>query len=659
MSELSAYSDDELMAIAGGSVSPMSMRQNNPGNMRSSSGEFQRFDTPEAGLDAMHRDLMLKISGSSPVMKAHYGQGYKPTLRNVISTWAPPTENNTNGYIDFVAQHAGLDPDQPLSIEDVSKIMLPMVHMEGGQKASQYFGKLMGNLPIGKQYADSGEIKTDAQVDAGSLSDMSDEELMKIAGEDSSQNQDFMSRVSQDVFRRANEGADAIVAYKNKEQGLGQTALQLVGKMGAGTASDIVGEAVKSAATSLPDFIKEPVSETAAAAKDYILSTDIGKMGLEAAKSGMEAYGQWATENPNAARSLESVVDIGSFLAGAKASSPALGAVEDAVNLATPVAKSALKKIEPILQSAESGVRLENTIPGVGNLAKQTVSEGKNAVRGIPTLFKDTASGLDTTAESLQQIGTNLYAKSREVGAILKPQVVRNMGSRILHYMDKLGPNNSELHKGTLAVLRQFHDAVKAGEVDSLESLDNYRKLFSQVTTRQYGKVDALKSQAAIEAIDDAVQALGKNSLKSGSLDAVNALLDARTQWGVYKRYDAIANIVKNADGDPATIKRGIANFIKNPKNLRGFSDAQKKALTYASKYSTMEGLIAAFGKLGFDPVSLKSAGASALPALFTGILASPATAVAGTAARMAQKTIGRTKALDALKLIESGSRKP
>lgn len=153
---------------------PLDVRNNNPGNMRSSEGGFQTFDTPKAGLDAMQKDLMVKVSGNSPMMKAHYGEGYSPTLRNVISTWAPPSENNTDNYIDFVAQHAGINPDQPLTSDDIPKIMQPMVHMEGGKKASEYFGKLMTTLPE-KKYADSGNIATDAQIDAPPNVDLASE----------------------------------------------------------------------------------------------------------------------------------------------------------------------------------------------------------------------------------------------------------------------------------------------------------------------------------------------------------------------------------------------------------------------------------------------------------------------------------------------------
>lgn len=176
--DLSGLSDSDLMNLAQSQGTPMdapqSVANNNPGNMRGGDGGFQKFDTPKAGLDAMQNDLMLKVNGQSPVMKSKYGDGYQPTLRNVISTWAPDSENDTANYVNFVSKHSGLDPDAALSPQDVPKIMQPMVHMEGGQKAASYFGKLMDGV--------GGMIIPPAQAsDGGDLTLMSNEDLMKLA----------------------------------------------------------------------------------------------------------------------------------------------------------------------------------------------------------------------------------------------------------------------------------------------------------------------------------------------------------------------------------------------------------------------------------------------------------------------------------------------
>lgn len=91
---------------------------NNPGNIRSSSnqwqgllddggGDFAQFDTPQNGVRAVMKDLQnqQKLHGAS-------------TIADVISRYAPPSENDTKGYIQFVADKTGLDPNQPVDLTD-------------------------------------------------------------------------------------------------------------------------------------------------------------------------------------------------------------------------------------------------------------------------------------------------------------------------------------------------------------------------------------------------------------------------------------------------------------------------------------------------------------------------------------------------------------
>lgn len=130
---------------------PLSVRNNNPGNLRPVGAEngFQQFDTPQAGFDAMRQDLLAKVTGNSRAMKAAHGEGYSPTLRNVISVWAPESENNTNNYVNFVAQKSGLNPDAPLTPESVDSIIPAMIEMEGGKDALQHFTQ---TNPAGKPW---------------------------------------------------------------------------------------------------------------------------------------------------------------------------------------------------------------------------------------------------------------------------------------------------------------------------------------------------------------------------------------------------------------------------------------------------------------------------------------------------------------------------
>lgn len=107
---------------------PIGIRQNNPGNIRINprdkwqeslpgerGDEFVRFKSPQFGVRAMAK-ILIK-----------YDQRGINTIREVISTWAPPTENDTDSYVDDVAGRMGMDPDEWIDL-DSFEVALPLVN---------------------------------------------------------------------------------------------------------------------------------------------------------------------------------------------------------------------------------------------------------------------------------------------------------------------------------------------------------------------------------------------------------------------------------------------------------------------------------------------------------------------------------------------------
>lgn len=128
-------STSPMTPSAGGGPMAGTSPMNNPGNLRpvGASTGFQQFKTPQAGMDAMRSDLTAKINGS-PAMR-----GNPPTLRNIITAYAPPSENNTAAYIQNVSQATGINPDQPLQPQDVDRVMPAMVKQEGNGSFTPLF----------------------------------------------------------------------------------------------------------------------------------------------------------------------------------------------------------------------------------------------------------------------------------------------------------------------------------------------------------------------------------------------------------------------------------------------------------------------------------------------------------------------------------------
>ena len=104
-------------------MKPRGIRNNNPLNIRkgcSWRGErpvqtdkaFEEFISMEWGIRAAFKLLRNHITGF---------KGTRPkmnTLRKLIGVWAPPSENATTKYVDFVASHVGLLPSDIINPDD-------------------------------------------------------------------------------------------------------------------------------------------------------------------------------------------------------------------------------------------------------------------------------------------------------------------------------------------------------------------------------------------------------------------------------------------------------------------------------------------------------------------------------------------------------------
>lgn len=85
-------------------------RNNNPGDLRAAPwlpnpkivNNFVVFLSPGAGMAGLYHQIALDIARGA-------------SLRSLIQKWAPPTENNTQNYLNETARRVGIaDLDQPL-----------------------------------------------------------------------------------------------------------------------------------------------------------------------------------------------------------------------------------------------------------------------------------------------------------------------------------------------------------------------------------------------------------------------------------------------------------------------------------------------------------------------------------------------------------------
>ncbi|MDM2751423.1 lytic transglycosylase domain-containing protein [Citrobacter sp. Cs237] len=115
-------------------------KNNNPGNIRGDSGVggFKGFSTEKEGWDAMSNQLMRYYNGLTTGRKLR-------TVKDIVSTWAPSSENDTGSYIKQVAGYMGVGANDELNLADpnvMAKLRTAMAKHEG-------FGNWQNGLKIG------------------------------------------------------------------------------------------------------------------------------------------------------------------------------------------------------------------------------------------------------------------------------------------------------------------------------------------------------------------------------------------------------------------------------------------------------------------------------------------------------------------------------
>lgn len=102
---------------------PRGIRNNNPLNIRKGNNwygerhpqldrDFEEFQTMELGIRAAFKLMRNYITGFC-------GKSAKfNTIRLLIRRWAPPTENATQRYIDFVCKQVGVDQNKVIWFND-------------------------------------------------------------------------------------------------------------------------------------------------------------------------------------------------------------------------------------------------------------------------------------------------------------------------------------------------------------------------------------------------------------------------------------------------------------------------------------------------------------------------------------------------------------
>lgn len=119
-------------------VVPRGIRNNNPLNIRIGNTWLGERQNPQ---DASFEEFVSMEYGYRAafcLLRRYIRRYRKNTIAMIISTWAPSSENNTQRYIDFVANAMNIASDTPIAYEDevtMVRLVAAMQMMECGVPA--------------------------------------------------------------------------------------------------------------------------------------------------------------------------------------------------------------------------------------------------------------------------------------------------------------------------------------------------------------------------------------------------------------------------------------------------------------------------------------------------------------------------------------------
>ncbi len=147
-------------------INPANNWQGRVDPAKNTDGAFEQFTDAVWGIRAGARNIIF-----------HYDRNGADTIRKLITLWAPPSENDTEAYIRFVAGESGFQPDQTLELhryEHLKPVLVAMIRIENGMQPytdAQIDAGLVraGVLPPERPLAETRTVKGGKAAAAGTV----------------------------------------------------------------------------------------------------------------------------------------------------------------------------------------------------------------------------------------------------------------------------------------------------------------------------------------------------------------------------------------------------------------------------------------------------------------------------------------------------------
>ncbi|WP_143710422.1 hypothetical protein [Tabrizicola sp. TH137] len=227
------------------------------------------------------------------------------------------------------------------------------------------------------------------------------------------------------------------------------------------------------------------------------------------------------------------------------------------------------------------------------------------------------------TLEGLRETASGLYAKAREMGGELSEGQVSAMTKGISARINEAGFDR-QLHPRVAAVVDRLTSETGP---KSLQEMEILRRVAGNAAASLQPDERRIASQI-IDAIDDAVDDMGGGSAALGA---------ARETWSRLRRMETIDEAITKAgltDDFAAGLRNQFKILLRNPRRLRGFSEAQKAAIRAVAMGGPVSNALRHLGKL-LSPTGISGAaltGGAAFSGAGLGSLAIPAAGAGMTA---------------------------
>lgn len=123
------------VSTQGSATGPRGIRNNNPLNLKFVPGQVGAFGADTAGF-GRYVNMESGVAAAQRQLVSYQDKQGLTTVRQMVTRWAPPGENDTAGYVAEVARRTGINPDVPVDMHDPAvsaKVVAAMAHRETGQ----------------------------------------------------------------------------------------------------------------------------------------------------------------------------------------------------------------------------------------------------------------------------------------------------------------------------------------------------------------------------------------------------------------------------------------------------------------------------------------------------------------------------------------------